>query len=208
MRGRALKAIVIACIIGAAVVAVFYVASSAEITDLKLESVEAVRAKDVPQLAGETTPDTPVFKVRFSTSRDLVALANGLDRYTIRNRVLVGEAACNPDLKVLSYTMAADMLVDFTKVYDDSGDVEGRAVWAGSRGQGADGYTYQFYFGVMPARMSEFLSTGLQEAPICFALTGDSRTGRQFSSNVVPLPARVLGAAATRLVGFMGRNLP
>jgi hypothetical protein len=203
MRFPAVKGIVIACIIGAAVVAVFYVGSAAEITDLNLEAVEAVRAKDVPELAGDATPDTPVFSVRFSTSRDLVALANGFDAYTIRSRVLAGDAACNPDLKVLRYAMAADMLVDFTHVYDNAGDIEGRALWARSSDSGANRYTYHFYFGVMPARMSEFVSSGLQDAPICFALGGDSRTGRKFSSNLVLLPARVLGAAATR-VGFPG----
>jgi hypothetical protein len=203
MRFPAVKGIVIACIIGAAVVAVFYVGSAAEITDLKLESVDALHAKDIPELANEMTPDTPVFRVRFSTSRDLVALANGLDGYTIRNRVLAGDAACNPDLKVLRYAMAADMLVDFTNVYDDTGDVEGRALWARSPDSGADRYSYQFYFGVMPARRLEFVSSGLQDAPICFALGGDSRTGRKFSSNLVLLPARELGAAATR-VGFPG----
>jgi hypothetical protein len=207
MRVPGLKAIVIASATGAAV-AVSYVASSADLTDVKLESVEAVRAKDVQQLADKTTPDTPVFRVRFSTARDLVALANGLDRYAVRNRVLVGDAACNPDLKVLSYAVAADMLVDFTQVYDDAGDVEGRALWASGAESGANRHTYHFYFGVMAARMSEFLSSGLQEAPICFALSGDSRTGRKFSSNLVLLPARVLGAAATRLVGFMARNPP
>ena len=195
-------------IIGAAALAVSYVTSSTDVADLKLESVEALRVKDVPQLEGQETPDTPVFKVRFSTTRNLPALASGLDAYRLRNQVLVGDAACNPDLKLLSYTAVADMLIDFIKVYDETGDVEGRPLWTSSASPGSSGYIYHFYFGVMPSRMSEFVSSGLQEAPICFAIAGESRTGKQFSSNIVPLPARVLGQAATRLVGFMGRNAP
>jgi len=47
--------------------------------------------------------------------------------------------------------------------------------------------------------MTEFVSSGLREAPICFALTGANRTGRRLSSNLVLLPADRLSEAAARL---------
>jgi hypothetical protein len=200
------RTVFIVGIIAAAALAVSYLTSSDDLADLKLETVEAFRLQDVPQLAGQATPDTPVFKVRFATRQDLLALASGLDAYRLRNQVLVGDAACNPDLKVRTYAAVADMIVDFTSVYDEAGAVEGRSFGTSSQSSGSNGYVYHFYFGVMPSRMSEFVSSGLQEAPMCFAIVGEGRTGKQFSSNIVPLPPRVLGAAAARLVGFMGRN--
>lgn len=202
------KALFIVAILGAPVIAVSYVSGSGELNDVKLVSIEAVRFKDVAELqpAGEAAPETPVFKVRFSSASDLVRLANGLDAYSVRNRVLVGDAGCNPGLKVLTYASVADMLIDFTPVFDGGGNIENRGLWSSSTAAGSNGHVYHFYFGVDPMRMTEFLATGLQEAPICFALTGDSRTGRQLSSNIEVLPPRLVGQAATRLVGFLGRN--
>ena len=183
----------IAGIVGAAVVAVSYLASSAEITDLKLRSIDAARLKTISVLMNESAPETPVFRVTFSTSTDLVALANGLDAYTIRNQVLVGDG-CNPALKTMSYARVAFMLVDFSRVFDKDGNVEGRGF--GARDASDD---YVFYFGVNPSELSEFASSGLKEAPLCFALSGTSLTGRRLSSNLVLLPMEALADAASRL---------
>src|SRR5688572_28024788 len=98
MARRAARVAFIVSIAGATAGAVSYITSSAEITDLKLIAIEAAQLKDISGLYGEAPPETPVFRVRFSTRSDLVALANAIDTYTIRNRVLVGDG-CNPDLK-------------------------------------------------------------------------------------------------------------
>jgi hypothetical protein len=197
MAWRARRAILVAGIAGAAAVVVSYLANTAEINDLKLVSVDATRLKDISQLTGQALPETPVFRVRFSAQSDLIALANRMDAYTVRNQVLVGDAGCNPALKTITYTRVAFMLVDFTRVYDSAGNVEGRGLWASRNDDGSDEYV--FYFGVVPSEMSEFVSSGLKEAPICFALTGASRTGRQLSSNLVLLPMEALAKVAARL---------
>jgi len=196
MARRAARTALIAGVVGAAAIAVMYVASSEEITDLKLVSVDAARLKDVAQLNGEALPETPVFRVRFSTRSDLVALANGLDAYTVRSQMLVGDG-CNPALKTMSYARVAFMLLDFTRVFDGSGNVEGRGLWASRTADGPDEYV--FYFGVVPSEMAEFVSSGVKEAPLCFALTGASRTGRALSTNLVLLPMDALAEAAARL---------
>lgn len=192
------RVILIAGIIGAATLAVSYVASPADIADLKLISVDAARLKDITHLTGEALPETPVFRVRFSTTSDLVALANRLDAYTVRSQVLVGDAGCNPALKTINYTRVAFMLLDFTRVYDERGNVEGRALRAsGPDNNGLNEYV--FYFGIVPSEMPEFVSSGLKEAPICFGLTGASHTSRRLSSNLVLLPPEALAEAASRL---------
>jgi hypothetical protein len=86
------------------------------------------------------------------------------------------------------------MLMDFTRVYDAKGNVESRG-WA-ARDESDE---YVVHFGVIPSEMSEFVSSGLKEAPLCFALTGASRTGRSLSSNLVLLPMGALAEAAARL---------
>jgi hypothetical protein len=191
------RVILIPGIVGAATLAVSYVASPADVGDLKLISVDAARLKDIPQLNGEALPETPVFRVRFSTASDLVALANRLDAYTVRNQVLVGDGGCNPALKTITYTRVAFMLLDFTRVYDAAGNVEARALWASRSDDGSNDYV--FYFGVVPSEMPEFVSSGLKEAPVCFGLTGTSRAGRRLTSNLVLLPAEALADAASRL---------
>jgi len=193
MDWRAARSVVIAGIVGAAAFVVGYAVSSTEITDLKLVSVDAARLKDVPQLSGQGSTDTPVFIVRFTTRSDLVALANGLDAFAVRNQVLVGDG-CNPALKTMSYARVAFMLTDFTRVYDAKGNVENRG-WGASD----ESDEYVVHFGVIPSEMSEFVSSGLKEAPLCFALTGASRTGRNLSSNLVLLPKEALAEAAARL---------
>jgi hypothetical protein len=191
------RILLVAGMVGAATATVSYVASPADVPDLKLISVDAARLKDIPQLKGEALPETPVFRVRFSTRSDLVALANRLDAYTVRTQVRVGDAGCNPALKTITYTRVAFMLLDFTRVYDETGNVEGRALWASRPNDGSSEYV--FYFGVVPSEMSEFVSSGLKEAPICFGLTGASRVGRRLWSNLVLLPAPTLAEAASRL---------
>ena len=187
----------VAGLVGAATATVTYLASPADIPDLRLISVDTAHLKNIASLKGEALPETPVFRVRFSTTRDLVALANRLDAYTVRTQVWVGDAGCNPALKTITYTRVAFMLLDFTRVYDESGNVEGRGFWANRPDDGSNDYI--FYFGVVPSEMPEFVSSGLKEAPICFGLTGTSRTGRPLTSNLVPLPADTLAQAASRL---------
>lgn len=196
MGWRAARLILIPVIIGVATAAVSYMASPADVGDLKLVSVDTARLKDVPQLRGQALPETPVFRVRFSTRSDLVALANRLDAYTIRTQVWVGDAGCNPALKTITYTRVAFMLLDFPRVYDESGDVEGRGLWASGASNSSE---YVFHIGVVPSELAEFVSAGLKEAPICFSLTGTSRTGRPLTSNLVPLPAEAFATAAARL---------
>jgi len=191
------RILLVAGLVGAATATVSYMATPADVPDLKLVSVDAARLKDIAQLTGQALPETPVFRVRFSTRTDLVALANWLDAYTVRTQVWVGDAGCNPALKTITYTRVAFMLLDFTRVHDESGNVEGRGFWA-SRSD-SESNDYVFYFGVIPSEMSEFVSSGLKEAPICFGLTGTSRTGRSLTSNLVPLPAETLAEAASRL---------
>lgn len=193
MDWRAARSVVIAGIVAAAALAVGYAVSSTEVTDLKLVSVDAARLKDVAQLAGQGSPDTPVFILRFTTRSDLVALANGLDAFAVRNQMLVGDG-CNPALKTMSYARVAFMLMDFTAVFDAKGNVEGR-FWGAS--DASDEYVA--HFGVIPSEMSAFVSSGLKEAPLCFALTGASRTGRNLSSNLVLLPMEALTEAAATL---------
>jgi hypothetical protein len=191
------RILLVAGLVGVATVTVSYMATPADVADLKLTTVDAARLKDVPQLRGEALPETPVFRVRFSTRSDLVALANELDAYTVRTQVFVGDAGCNPALKTITYTRVAFMLLDFTRVYDETGNVEGRSLWTSRPGNGSNEYV--FYFGVIPSKMPEFLSSGLKEAPICFGLTGTSRTGRPLTSNLVLLPVGTLAEAAARL---------
>src|SRR5690349_13261051 len=124
MRGAARAALIVG-IAGAAAGAVSYLSNPTEISDLKLISIEAAQLKEIPHLSGAGHPETPVFRVRFSTGRDLVALANSLDAYTIRNRLLVGDG-CNPDLKTMSYARVAFMLLDFTAVFHADANVEDR----------------------------------------------------------------------------------
>ncbi len=193
MARRAARAAFIAAIAVATAGAVSYVTNSADITDLKLIAIEAAQLKDISELYGEALPETPVFRVRFSTRSDLVALANALDAYTIRNRVLVGDG-CNPALKTMSYARVAFMLLDFTRVFDAKGNVDGRGLGASDASD-----EYVFHFGVVPRELSEFVSSGLKEAPLCFALTGESRTGRALSTNLVPLPMEALAEAASEL---------
>jgi len=192
MARRAARAAFIVAIAVATAGAISYVASSAEITDLKLIAIEAAQLKDISELYGQAPPETPVFRVRFSTRSDLVALANAIDAYTIRNRVLVGDG-CNPDLKTMSYARVAFMLLDFTRVFDAKGAIEGRGFGASDESD-----EYVFHFGVVPRELSEFVSSGLNEAPLCFALTGESRAGRALSTNLVPLPKEALAEAAAQ----------
>src|SRR5687767_3819128 len=131
------KILLVAGMVGAATLTVSYLASPADIADVRLVAVDAARLKDISELKGEALPETPVFRVRFSTTRDLVALANRLDAYTVRTQVLVGDAGCNPALKTISYARVAFMLLDFTNVYDETGDVEGRGLWANNSDDGS-----------------------------------------------------------------------
>jgi len=193
MAWRAARSVVIGGIVAAAAFAVGYAVSSTEIADLKLVSIDAMRLKNVAQLAGQGPPDTPVFIVRFTTRSDLVALANGLDAFAVRNQVLVGDG-CNPALKTMSYARVAFMLMDFTAVFDAKGNVERRG-WGASD----ESDEYVVHFGIIPSEMAEFVSSGLKEAPLCFALTGASRAGRNLSSNIVLLPMEALAEAAARL---------
>jgi hypothetical protein len=197
MAWRAARAGLIAGIVGATAVAVSYVTSPLDIVDLELVSVKAFRLKDVAALKGAMTPETPVFEVRFSTASDFVSLANQPDGYSINGRVLVGDAGCNPDLDTFTYTNVAEMLIDFARVYDESGDIMGRSLW--SRSGEAGRHIFYFYFGVYPGRFDEFVHLGLDEAPLCFELAGVSRTGRALYSNIVPLPKDVLAQAASPL---------
>jgi len=191
------KILLVAGMAGAATLTVSYLASPADIADVRLVAVDAARLQDIAPLKGEALPETPVFRVRFSTTRDLVALASRLDAYTVRTQVLVGDAGCNPALKTISYARVAFMLLDFTNVYDEAGDVEGRGLWANNADDGSSEYV--FYFGVVPSEMPEFVSSGLREAPICFRLTGTSRMGKRLWSNLVLLPVDTLAEAAARL---------
>ena len=195
MARRVARAAFIAGIGAVTAGAVSYVVSSAEITDLKLIAIEASQLKDISELYGEALPETPVFRVRFSTGSDLVALANAIDAYEIRNRILVGDG-CNPDLKTMSYARAAFMLLDFTRVFHANRNVEGRGWGASDQSD-----EYVFHFGVVPREWSEFVSSGLNEAPLCFSLTGESRTGRVLSTNIVPLPKEALAEAAAEFDG-------
>ena len=192
---RTARAAFVIGIAGATAGAVSYVTNSAEISDLKLIAIEAAQLKDISELHGEALPETPVFRVRFSTGRDLVALANALDAYTIRNRLLVGDG-CNPALKTMSYARVAFMLLDFTRVFDAKGAIEGRGLGASDASD-----EYVFHFGVVRRELSEFVSSGLNEAPLCFALTGESSTGRALSTNLVPLPKEALAEAAAQFDG-------
>ena len=70
------RILLVAGVVGAATATVSYVANPADVADMRLISVDAARLKDIPQLNGEALPETPVFRVRFSTRSDLVALAN------------------------------------------------------------------------------------------------------------------------------------
>jgi hypothetical protein len=109
--------------------------------------------------------------------------------------VLVGDG-CNPDLKTMSYARVAFMLLDFTRVFDANGRLEGRGFSASDESD-----EYVFHFGVVPREWPEFVSYGLNEAPLCFDLTGESRTGRALSTNLVPLPKEALAEAATEFDG-------
>jgi hypothetical protein len=193
MARLAARAALILGIAAATAAGVSYMTSSVEITDLKLIAIEAAQLKDISALYGEAPPETPVFRVRFSTRSDLVAFANGLDAYSIRNRVLV-DAGCNPDLRTLSYTSVALMLVDFTRVFDAKGAIEGRGF-----GTSDEADEYVIHFGVVQRQWPEFVSSGVNEAPLCFSLTGESRTGRALSTNIVPLPKEALAKAAAEL---------
>ena len=195
MARLAARAAFIAGIAAATAGAVSYITNSAEITDLKLIAIEASQLKDISELYGEAPPETPVFRVRFSTGSDLVALANALDTYTIRNRILVGDG-CNPALKTMSYARVAFMLLDFTRVFDAKGPIEGRGFAASDETD-----EYVVHFGVVPREWSEFVSSGLNEAPLCFSLTGESHTGRALSTNIVPLPKEALAEAAAEFDG-------
>jgi hypothetical protein len=193
MARRAARSAFIVGIGAVTAVAVSYITDSAEISDVKLIAIEASQLKDIPELYGEALPETPVFRVRFSTKSDLVGLANALDTYTIRNRILVGDG-CNPALKTMSYARVAFMLLDFTRVFDAKGTIEGRGFGASDQSD-----EYVVHFGVVPREWSEFVSSGLNEAPLCFSLTGESRTGRALSTNIVTLPKEALAEAAARL---------
>jgi hypothetical protein len=194
VRGAA-RAAVIVGIAGAAAGGVSYLSNPLEISDLKLISIEASQLKELPHLDGQGHPQTPVFRVRFSTGHDLVALANSLDAYTIHNRLLVGDG-CNPALKTMSYARVAFMLLDFTHVFHADANVQGRGFGATDQHD-----EYVFHFGIAPGELTNFVSAGLKEAPLCFALTGESRVGRALSTNMVPLPMEALAEAATEFDG-------
>lgn len=197
MRFRVLKAMIVAGIVGAAAIVVSYVTTPLDVLDVKLASVEGFRLKDVAALSGQAEPETPVFEVRITTGTDFVALENQLDAYNLSGRVLVGDGGCNPDLESFAYTNVAEMLIDFTQLYDEQGDISGHGLW--SRASRASPHPYRFYFGVDPARFDEFVYLGLDEAPLCFELAGQSRTGRWLYSNIVLLPKDVLAKAAAPL---------
>ena len=177
--------------------AVAYLTDSSDIGDLKLVSVEGFHAQDVGHLKGLVTPETPVFQVRFSTASDLVSYANQLDAYSFSGRVLVGDAGCNPDLDQFTYTNVAEMLIDLARLYDETGDIQGRSLWS-SDAQGEPN-VYHFFFAVLAGRFDEFIYLGLDEAALCFEVTGTSRTGRTLYSNIVPLPRDILAKAAEPL---------
>jgi hypothetical protein len=197
MRFRALKLLLVAGIVAAVTITVSYVTSFVDILDLELVSVEGFRLKDVAELTGEASPETPVFRVRFTTSSDFVRFANQLDAYSFSGRVLVGDGGCNPDLDSFSYTNVAEMLIDFTRLYDDKGAIDNRGLW--SSGAQASRTAYHFYFGVDPARFDEYVYLGLDEAPLCFEIAATSRMGRRLFSNIVPLPKDTLAKAAAPL---------
>jgi hypothetical protein len=192
-----IRKILIVGLAAAAALIVAYATSPSDVVDFKLVSIEASRLRDVAHLKGQMTPETPVFEVRFSTATDFVSLASQLDAYTFSGRVLVGDAGCNPDLDSFTYTNVAETLIDFDRVYDGQGDIHGRSLWSSS----ADGapHLYRFYFGVFPGRFDEFVNLGLDEAALCFEVTGTSRTGRGLYSNIVPLPKETVAKAASTL---------
>jgi hypothetical protein len=196
MRFGALRLTLVAGIVTAATLVVGYVTNFVDILDLRLVSVEGFRLKDVAELTGEAAPETPVFSVRFSTASDFVRLANQLDAYSFSGRVLVGDGGCNPDLDQFTYTNVAEMLIDFTRVYDEEGAIDSRGLW--SRAQGGPS-PYYFYFGVDPARFDEYVYLGLDEAPLCFEIAATSRLGRRLFSNIVSLPKDTLAKAAAPL---------
>jgi hypothetical protein len=197
MRFRLVKAMIVAAAVGAAAIGVSYVTTPLDVLDVKLASVEGFRLKDVAALNGQAAAETPVFEVRFSTTTDFVVLANQLDTYNLTGRVLVGDGGCNPDLEAFGYTNVAEMLIDYTRLYDEAGAVDGRGLW--SRDSTPAPHTYRFYFGVDPARFDEYVYLGLDEAPLCFEIAGPSRTGRWLYSNIVLLPRDVLAKAAAPL---------
>jgi hypothetical protein len=192
-----IRKLLIAGIAASAALVVIYMTGISDIVDLKLDSVEGFRLKDVAHLKGQMTPETPVFEVRFSTASDFVSLANQLDAYSFTGRVLVGDAGCNPDLDSFTYTNVAETLVDFDRLYDDQDDIHGRPLFS-SGSEGAP-HRYRFYFGVFPGRFDEFVTAGLDEAALCFEITGTSRIGRALYSNIVPLPKDTLAKAASPL---------
>jgi hypothetical protein len=101
------------------------------------------------------------------------------------------DAGCNPDLRTFSYTQLALMLLDFTRVFDAKGSIERRGFGAADESD-----EYVIHFGVVRRQWPEFISSGLDEAPLCFSLTGESRTGRALTTNIVPLPKDALAKAA------------
>jgi hypothetical protein len=86
------------------------------------------------------------------------------------------------------------MLVDFTRVFDAKGAIEDRGF-----GTSDEADEYVIHFGVVQRQWPEFVSSGVNEAPLCFSLTGESRTGRALSTNIVPLPKEALAKAAAEL---------
>jgi hypothetical protein len=197
MRFRALRLILVVGIVTAATLTVSYVTSFVDILDLQLVSVEGGRLKDVAELTGEAAPETPVFRVRFSTASDFVQRANQLDAYSFSGRVLVGDGGCNPDLDQFTYTNVAEMLIDFARVYDEDGAIDRRGLWSSRALSGRS--AYYFYFGVDPARFDEYVYLGLDEAPLCFEIAATSRMGRRLFSNIVALPKDTLAKAAAPL---------
>lgn len=192
-----IRKILIAAVVATVGIAVAYLTDKSDIGDLRLVSVQAFRAKDVGHFKGLVTPETPVFEVRFSTASDFVSLANQLDAYSFNGRVLVGDAGCNPDLDQFTQTNVAEMLIDLARLYDETGDIHGRSLWSSDSEDQPN--IYHFYFGVFAGRFDEFVYLGLDEAALCFEVTGLSRTGRALYSNIVPLPKEVLAQAASPL---------
>ena len=193
------KPLSIACAMSFALMTFGYAAVSPDV-NVKLVSINVARLGEVADLRprGVVTRDTPIFAVQFSTETDLIRLANQFDNYTVRASLLVGDA-CTPNSRVLSTSRVSEILIGFSEVYDDLGKVESRSDPRDASASVSKDRTYRFYFGVRAPALSEFLSTGLHEAPLCFVLRGGTYTGKSFSSNIVPLPPQVLAEAASRL---------
>ena len=176
MERRAARLAFIVGIAGATAGAVSYVTSSAEITDLKLIAIEASQLKDISELYGEALPETPVFRVRFSTTKRS-GRARERDRRLRDPEPRAGGRRLQSrpqDDELCARRLHA---ARFHARLRREGHIEGR-------GLGASDAIRRICLPLRrrAARMSEFVSSGLKEAPLCFALTGESRTGRALST--------------------------